>query len=87
MFSVDNPTTFIAAFRYALGRSTYIVSDVIEDIEKNINDIDSGYLRTIKEEIEEAIKNNNVGMDIDKKQWENLLCKINQKLKERNHFY
>ena len=73
-------TLTIAAFRYALGRSTYIVEDVVNDIIKNIDIIDSTYLRRMKQEIIEASYNNNIGMNMDKKLWFKLIENIDKKL-------
>ena len=75
-------TLTIAAFRYALGRKTYIVEDVTNDIMNNINNIPDSYLKRIKEEIIEAKNENRIGMKMDEKLWMELLNKINEKLKE-----
>lgn len=72
-------TLVIAAFRYALGRSTYIVEDVVEDIIKNIDNIPNSYLISIKKEILEAKENKNIGMKMDEKLWDKLLKEIEKK--------
>jgi len=61
--------TLVASFRYALGRKTYIVSEIVENILKNWKFLSLKFKTKIKEEIQEAIKNNNAGSDIDIEQW------------------
>ena len=65
--------TLVASFRYALGRQTYIVSEVVENILKNWEFLSLKFKTKIKEEIQEAIKNNNAGSDIDIEQWNMIL--------------
>jgi len=65
--------TILAAFRYALGRQTYIVSSVVEDILKNWDNIDNNLKNLIKKEIEEAIEQNRAGMECDIKEWKKIL--------------
>ena len=61
--------TLFSSFRYALGRQTYIVSEVVEHILANWKVLSQNTKEKIKEEIAEAIKNNSIGHDIDKQQW------------------
>ena len=69
----DYELILLAAFRYALGRKTYMVSAVVDYLWVQWYDI-SGKLRIqIQKEIKEAIKGGNAGMDMDVKQWERLL--------------
>ena len=63
----------VASFRYALGRKTYIVSEVVENILKNWAFLSVKFKTKIKEEIQEAINNNNAGSDIDIEQWNMIL--------------
>ena len=63
------------SFRYALGRKTYVVSDVVEKISKYWNDIDEKHQRLIIKEIEDAIAMNNYGMEMDLKEWQKVLVK------------
>ena len=65
--------TLVASFRYALGRKTYIVSEVVENILKNWASLSVKFKTTIKEEIQEAIENDNSGSDIDMQQWKMIL--------------
>ena len=65
--------TLVASFRYALGRQTYIVSEVVENILKNWASLSLKFKTKIKEEIREAIKDNNAGSTIDIQQWNMIL--------------
>ena len=63
----------IAAFRYCIGRQTYIVSDCVywlmeiwKDIEKNTRD-------RIQKEIKEEIARGNSGSYFDTQMWEKIL--------------
>ena len=67
--------TLVASFRYALGRETYIVPEVVENILKNWILLSSKFKTKIKEEIQEAIKNNSAGSNIDIEQWNMILEK------------
>ncbi|TDI96999.1 MAG: hypothetical protein E2O29_01830 [Deltaproteobacteria bacterium] len=61
---IDN-LVYIAAFRYALGRSTYIVSAIAKALlEANLSDDDK---RFIIKEINDT--NGKLGMDMDEKIW------------------
>jgi len=57
----------IYAFRYALGRKTYSVKDVIDYLKENIHRFSDMQKRMFVREIELAIENNNYGMEMDKK--------------------
>ncbi len=67
--------TLIASFRYALGRKTYIVAEVVENILKNWDMLSSKAKNKIQEEIKEAIKDDNAGSQIDIEQWNMILNK------------
>lgn len=61
------------AFRYALGRSTYAVSDVYEAIYANWRALSRDAQMQIKREITRASLDNNVGMSCDAKLWGSIL--------------
>ena len=65
--------TLLASFRYALGRQSYIVSEVVENVLKNWIYLSKKFKAKIKEEIEEAVKNNNAGSYTDVEQWSRIL--------------
>ena len=58
-----------------MGRETYIVPEVVENILKNWILLSSKFKTKIKEEIQEAIKNNSAGSNIDIEQWNMILEK------------
>ena len=76
IYKVNLNTLILAAFRYALGRKTYIVEEVVEDIIHNIDNIPDTYLKRMYEEIDEAISNNRAGMKMDIVLWKKLQEKI-----------
>jgi len=61
------------AFRYALGRSTYAVADVVESIINIWESIHPAEQLMYKKEIKEAIESKRAGMDMDVIQWEKIL--------------
>ena len=67
--------TLLASFRYALGRRTYMVSEVVENILKNWELLSIKFRTKIQEEIKEAILDNNAGDIIDVEQWNIILDK------------
>jgi len=71
----------LAAFRYALGRSTYIVSEMVQWIMENWKYIQPETKQIIIEETEAAIKIGSCGEECDQKEWERLLEFMNKKSK------
>lgn len=61
------------AFRYALGRSTYIVKDVCDIFIDNISVLHNNTKEKMKEEIREALASDRAGMECDRREWEYLL--------------
>lgn len=61
--------TLMASFRYALGRKTYIVSEVVENILKNWNQLSEKIKINMRKEIKDATDNDNIGDQIDLEQW------------------
>lgn len=68
----DNDILFLA-FRYALGRRTYIVSDMVEVIIDKWETLPITIKSMIQKEIKYAIMTNNAGADIDIKDWKTIL--------------
>ena len=64
------------AFRYCLGRQSYAVGDCADYLIAYWSHIDGVTQKLIRHEIEEALKNGNYGMEIDKRTWENVLDSI-----------
>jgi len=74
----------LSAFRYALGRSTYIVQDTVIWLMENWYDIPEGTQAIIWKELKEAFEADNerrrsgikhypLGMDMDRAEWAKLL--------------
>ena len=75
-YNVNNEILLFCAFRYAIGRMTYVVSSVVESITKAapiMHDIEKE--KYVKEIIEYYNSNDgNIGMSIDTELWLNLAC-------------
>jgi len=65
-----NESILFAAFRYALGRKTYIVSEVFEKISKNWDNLSQQFKDNIKNEIRDC---KDLGHDCDREMWETIL--------------
>ena len=61
------------AFRYALGRQTYVVSDVSDTIIHQWDNLITKYQRLIQVEIKEAIADNRAGHQMDIDSWSRIL--------------
>ena len=61
--------TLVASFRYALGRRSYIVSEVVENILSNWQNLSEKMKINIKNEIDEAVAHNNFGEQMDLDLW------------------
>lgn len=72
MFEVDE-NIIIYAFRYALGRKTYSVEEVSNCLIENWSKFKPHTKEQIINEITEAIKRNEAGMDIDINAWKRVL--------------
>ena len=60
------------AVRYALGRMTYAVANVCDVLVLNADRLSANSRRVIVADINEAMARGNVGMDMDRRQWERL---------------
>lgn len=69
MMTLDADITIGCAFRYALGRMTYVVDSVASEIERQVSEISSKTLSRMSREIDEAISGKNAGMDMDVDRW------------------
>lgn len=84
MMDLDQDITIGCAFRYALGRMTYVVDSVASEIERQIEEIPTKTLLRFRDEITEAIKANHAGMDMDVERWSKCRIAINDELHERH---
>lgn len=60
----------ICAFRYALGRRTYVVSEIVNELTTNWSHLSSYSKVLIRKEIIEC---NDLGAEMDKKEWAKIL--------------
>lgn len=59
----------IYAFRYALGRMSYAVTDVASELEKNADKLDTRERKRTIREIEDALDAGRAGMPMDQERW------------------
>ena len=71
----------VSAFRYALGRRTYIVSVVCNYIKANVAMMERNHLKLIVTEIDDADECNSLGDACDRYEWMQLKEHINAYLK------
>ena len=65
----QNRLLLICAFRYALGRMTYVVDEIATLIEQNKDWISEGDKRLFIKEIQTAIDDGVAGMSMDVRRW------------------
>lgn len=63
----------LSSFRYALGRSTYIVSETVDWLKDNWLFLDLKTRDLIVIEIKEAMDIDRTGMDMDTNEWKKIL--------------
>lgn len=68
MVVVEDDVLF-CAFRYALGRRTYVVGKICEAIRQNASSIQSNLRSQMIEEISEAVDTKQAGDDINVQRW------------------
>lgn len=71
--TLDDSIVLMCAFRYALGRRTYVVSSVSTAILDNWHYLDVNERKRYHEEIKEAIDNGCAGDEGDVKNWKRIL--------------
>lgn len=69
----DVNTLIFCSFRYALGRRSYIVFDVVDLITKHYHNLYYQTKELIHKEIIAAIKQDEAGMEMDVKEWRKIL--------------
>lgn len=65
------------AFRYALGRQTYIVEEVSSYLREHMDELSAPTRKLIRKEIDEALHSNGLGMQCDARDWMNLYRDLN----------
>jgi hypothetical protein len=71
---VNQDILMFCAFRYALGRMTYVVGAICDIMRANWSEMSASRREMFKKEIREAIATGRAGMDMDVKEWESLLA-------------
>ena len=71
--NADLNTIAFYAFRYALGRMTYAVDDVVTILISLKDELNARTKHKICDEIKQAIKMNDVGHKCDEQSWNRLL--------------
>jgi hypothetical protein len=66
----------VYAFRYALGRTTYAVSDMAEFLIRHKDDLSENSRFVIKRDINTAFKRKQYGMECDRHEWEKVLGEL-----------
>lgn len=89
MINIENNDTFqnilISAFRYALGRHTYIVQDTIDFLAEHINDLSTRAIGIMRLDLKRYLKNLNIKQmnsvdKIDYLSWNNFLTILEAKI-------
>jgi hypothetical protein len=70
---VNQDILLCCAFRYALGRRTYVVGTLVDILKSNWGNIPKSRREMFKKEIREAIKYNMCGSKYDIEEWEEIL--------------
>ena len=69
----DGDLILMCAYRYACGRSTYIVSTMVDTIINEWPNLPHNMKKQINKEIQQAIDHGSAGMEMDKRQWQKIL--------------
>ena len=83
----DFSLIILCAFRYALGKATYIPGTVSEFIKDHVDDIETGDLKTMVKEITEHYVINKLGHECDVEMWLRLHSFLTAELSEREVEY
>ncbi len=71
---VNQDIVFVSAFRYCLGRQTYVVSTMVDEMIKNWSNTPTDRRKFFKKEIQEAIDKGYAGSElIDIPEWKKVL--------------
>ena len=86
--TLDEDITLGCAFRYALGRMTYVVDSVANEIERHAETMERKTRLRIIREIQEALDEKKAGMDMDAKRWNEckyVLLRVETKVCDRTY--
>lgn len=70
--------TIVCAFRYAVGRKSYVVANIVRDISENADQLSQKTRQLIIKEIKEKWHVNALGHQQDSAQWVALLHKLEE---------
>ena len=77
--NISNPSLMLfCAFRYALGRRTYVVSVVVENIHRNWTELpESDRELFVREILEHKARFGKLGDSIDEREWDTIVERYN----------
>lgn len=78
-----DPIVLFCAFRYALGRATYVVSNVAGEIHRNWDEMSHGQRQNfVKEILEYKKKHGKIGHQIDEEEWMSIVERFRKEQNE-----
>ena len=94
MLTEEESEIYFCAFRYCLGRMTYVVSDYCEEATRKIRRITNHFLLLLEKELSEAIQKDDeqrakgepyktLGMDCDRVDWVKLFGLVSKEVDRR----
>lgn len=81
--TLNEEIVLTCAFRYALGRMTYVVDSVASEIERRRKSLPKKDLELYRKEIWEAREQSKLGMEMDKDRWLECYAILGQELSRR----
>jgi hypothetical protein len=94
MFTDAESQIYFCAFRYCLGRKSYVVSDFCEEATRKIKQINDHFLLLLEKELIEAIQKDDIerangeihktlGWDCDRKEWVEFIKTVSTEINRR----
>lgn len=83
--TVNEEIFTLCAFRYALGRMTYVVGSVVESIIRMKSQLTANACTVMIRDIDEAEQRNALGMNCDREDWLMLREVLKRRLEELNN--
>lgn len=77
-------TLVVCSVRYALGRRSYIVSDVCRIVSSCLPHISKNTISVVQRDIQDALISQRHGDDVDRQSWKGLLRDIHEKRPTQN---
>lgn len=82
--NLDMQIVIMGAFRYALGRMTYVVSSTCNVIEATRAEMPTGQLKMMVNEIIVAGEEGKLGMQMDEDRWEQCRAMLEHEINSRS---